>query len=359
MDTIKQYFDYPLAPATSFKSGGNAKEAIIVPDVYAFEQAIDLYGQPDWVLGYGSNSLVSDEGLPGRTYLLKGGDISQDDTLIVADAGVWWDDLVQYAMLKNLWGLECTSQIPGGVGAAIVGNIAAYGQAVSDTLEWAEIYDKDTNSARRYKPDELGFMYRASTTLQTNRQLIVLRAAFRLSAMQTKPLEYESALVHARNNEYDVTTLEGVRSAIIKAREAAGSLWDYRDPEAAKTAGSFFRNPLVNSQVAEKIMASDETGKSLELLKKMNTVHGGEASRVSAAHVLLAAGFERGQQWGQVRLHPQHVLKIENIGDALSQDIHDVAEEIVETVKTKLQVEIVPEVRYLGSFTNRSAADTV
>ena len=357
MDTIEQHFGYPLAPLTSFKSGGSAEEAIIVPDVYAFERAVEIYGQPDWILGYGSNTLVSDAGLPGRTFIIKGGGISQEGQLIIADAGVWWDDLVQYAIDKSFWGLECTSQIPGGVGAAVVGNIAAYGQAVSDTLVWAEIYDVDSKTTKKYTNEVLGFVYRASTVLQEARKLVVLRAAFELSPTQTKPLEYESALAQARTHNYDTATLSGVRDTIIKAREAAGSLWDYRDEAAAKTAGSFFRNPLVSTDKAEKIMSYDETGTSLALLKKMNTVHGGESSRVSAAHVLLAAGFERGQTWGQVRLHPQHVLKIENVGAATSQEIYDVAQLIITRVKTRLDVDIQPEIRFLGEFSPPTTVD--
>jgi UDP-N-acetylmuramate dehydrogenase len=82
-------------------------------------------------------------------------------------------------------------------------------------------------------------------------------------------------------------------------------------------------------------------------------VHGGAQKRVSAAHVLLAAGFQRGQTWGPVRLHPDHILKLENTGGATAQQIYNVAMEIVNTVKNKLAVDLVPEVRFLGSFEER------
>jgi UDP-N-acetylmuramate dehydrogenase len=349
---------YSLAPHTSFKVGGEASKAIIISEIIQFQKAVELYGEPDWILGYGSNSMISDKGLDGITFLIKGGDISIKDTTIIADAGVWWDDLVRFAIDHTLWGLECTSQIPGSVGAAVVGNIAAYGQAVSDTLLWAEIYDKSSGEIRKWQASELGFVYRASQTLQQNRNLIVLRAGFQLHTTNQKPLEYESALVHAREKDYDITTLDGVRQAIIAARTVAGSLWNYQDEHASKTAGSFFRNPLVDKGLAEKIMSFDETGTSLELLKKMNSVHSGESSRVSAAHVLLAAGFKRGQSWGNVRLHPQHVLKIENANNATAQEIYDVAQEIIQTVKNKLGVTIEPEVRFLGEFNDHSAKET-
>lgn len=345
--------NYPLAPLTSFKVGGSATSAIILDDASLFEEALDrAEGGPFWFLGFGSNTLISDAGLIGTTFVMRSGTIRQEGDLTIADAGVWWDNLVQYAISHNLWGIEHTSAVPGGVGAAVVGNIAAYGQAVADTLEWAEVCDSESGLCRKMPASELGFQYRKSETLQSNRSLVVLRAAFRLSATPTKDLEYESALALARDKGYDVSTLSGRRETIIEARAAAGSLWDYRDDTAARTAGSFFRNPMVDTETAERIMSYDETGKSLELLKKMNQVHGGATSRVSAAHVMLAAGFQRGQTWfdGAVRLHPQHVLKIENTGSATAQQIHDVAQEIISTTKGKLRVELEPEIRQLGDF---------
>lgn len=341
--------DFPLATYTSFKSGGNAETAIIVENFEELLAALDDH-TPRWLLGFGSNALVSDRGLPGTTLIQRGGEVREEDGLIIADAGVWWDDLVLYAIDHELWGLECMSAIPGGVGAAVVGNIAAYGQAVADTLQWADIYDLETGTSSRLAASDLGLQYRKSTVLQENRSLLVLRAAFKLSSTPSKDIEYESALAIAREQGYDLSTIVGRRQTIIDARDKAGSLWDYRDEQASKTAGSFFRNPLVDSDTAKRIMSYDETGKSLELLEKMNKVHGGDSSRVSAAHVLLAAGFTRGQTWGDVRLHPQHVLKIENAGHATSQDIYDVAQEIIKTVHNKLGVELDPEVRFLGEF---------
>lgn len=342
--------NYPLAPLTSFHCGGVAEHAIILDTINELDTALASADTISWVLGFGCNSLVSDQGLPGTTLIFRGGDISQEDGLVIAEAGAWWDDLVLYAIDNQLWGLECMSAIPGGVGAAVVGNIAAYGQAVVDTLEWVEVLDLLKHERKILAASELGLEYRRSVLLQDDRSLVVLRAAFKLQDQAAKPLEYESALVVAREKGYDVDTLEGRRATILGARDRAGSLWDYRDEIASKTAGSFFRNPLVDSEAAERIMAHDETGKSLELLKKMNTVHGGDMSRVSAAHVLLAAGFRRGQTWGDVRLHPQHVLKLENVGNASAQDIFSVSNEIVATVREKLDVTLEPEIRFLGTF---------
>lgn len=342
--------DFPLAPFTSFHTGGSAEHAVIIDSLDQLDTALASTDKIDWVLGYGCNSLISDGGLPGTTLIFRGGSVVREGNLIIADAGAWWDDLVQYTIANGLWGLECTSAIPGGIGAAVVGNIAAYGQAVADTLQWIDVLDLEKHERKTLQASELGLEYRRSVLLQSNRSLVVLRAAFALHDAPTKPIKYESALVVAREKNYDVDTLEGRRAAVLGARAFASSLWDYRDENAGKTAGSFFRNPLVDAEAAERIMSYDETGKSLELLKKMNAEMSNDLSRVSAAHVLLAARFQRGQTWGDVRLHPQHVLKLENVGNASAQNIYDVSKEIVTTVKEKLGVVLEPEVHFLGKF---------
>jgi len=343
----------PLAPHTALAVGGPAERLIVIESTAQLVEALsraDL--APFWILGYGANVLISDAGLPGTTLLMRSSGIEIQGSTLIADAGVWWDDLVRAALDHGLWGLELTSAIPGDVGAAVVGNIAAYGQAVSDTLEWVEVYDPATTALRRLETAELKLSYRFSA-FQTDelRSCVITRAGFKLSAIANTDLTYRSALDVARELSYDVTTLAGRRATILETRKRAGSIWDYRNPDAeSHTAGSFFRNPMVDTATAEKIMSYDETGKSLELLKQMNLVHGGEQKRVSAAHVLLAAGFHRGQAWGPVRLHPDHILKIENTGGATAQQIYAVAQEIIHTVKEKLDIDLTPEVRYLGKF---------
>jgi UDP-N-acetylmuramate dehydrogenase len=345
--------DSPLADFTSLAVGGPAEQLFMCSTTDELLKVLDdTRDQQLWILGYGANVLVSDKGLKGTTIIVRTSQIAREDDTVVADAGVWWDNLVQYAISERLWGLELMSAIPGGVGAAVVGNIAAYGQAVADTLQWVEVYDRSNGEVRKLSADELGLTYRYSLfQTDTLSGLVILRAAFALSQQPVTELTYQSALDVAYANDFDLSTLEGRRETILKTREAAGSLWDYRNPEAQMhTAGSFFRNPMVDADTAEKLMAHDETGKSAELLKQMNKVHGGDQKRVSASHVLLAAGFHRGQAWGPVRLHPDHILKVENTGGATAQQIYDVAQEIIGTVKEKLDIELNPEVRFLGDF---------
>ncbi len=339
-----------LAPYTSLHCGGIAERVIFCTSLADVREVLSsVNSTPLWILGYGTNVLISDKGLPGTTLLLHGGEINRENDMLIADAGAWWDDVVRTSIEHELWGIELMSGIPGSVGAAVSGNIAAYGQQAASTLAWIEILDTSLKTLRKMSVAEIMFDYRSSS-LQDNPELIITRAAFKLSRAETTPLTYESARVAAVKLNLNVEDLTDRREIILEARRRAGSLYLPTDPTAQYTAGSFFKNPLVSAEQALQLASFDETGKSLERIMKQNQVHGGTSKRVSAAHVLLAAGFSRGQTWGNVRLHPKHVLKLENTGGATAQEIYTVAQEIIQTVKQKLEITLEPEVKFLGDF---------
>ncbi len=344
----------PLAAYTSFQTGGPASKLVIVEQTGDLHEVLKNYDKPLWLLGSGANTLISDQGLSGTTLMMQNKSIEikeEDQPLFIADAGAAWDDLVTQAIAHDAWGLECTSGVPGTVGAAVVGNIAAYGQAVSDTLEWVEVIDTtgDPSITDCLRADELGLKYRYSDFQNEKlNRFVIVRAAFRLSHVPKKELTYASALAIATELGISPDNLEHCRTIIMEARHRAGSLLEPNSEH--KTAGSFFRNPVVSKEQATQIISHEENKISMEQILAQNTAHSGDALRVSAAHVLLAAGFKRGQAWGPVRLHPEHVLKIENTGDATSQQIYDVAQEIIRTVKEKLDIDLEPEVRFLGNF---------
>lgn len=342
----------PLADYTSFHVGGPAENLIVLRQKDTLPDVLNTITTPDiWILGGGTNTLISDEGLPGTVIVNTAGSIGLvNETTVQASSGVDWDELVRFAISHDLYGIEFMSGIPGTVGGAVVGNIAAYGQKVADTLTEISIYNSQTHETKTLKQNELGFDYRSSNLQEEkNKHLIILDATFELSKNPLSQLEYESALKIAAELRIVPHSLKDRRAIIMETRKRAGSLLS-KTSNGHATAGSFFRNPLVNESQVEKILSYEEAGISKEKLLWQNTLHSGRSTRVSAAHVLLAAGFKRGQTWGKVRLHPDHILKIENTGGASAQDIYDVVELILATVKSKLGIQLEPEVRFLGKF---------
>lgn len=343
--------DAPLAPYTSFRLGGNAQHLIIVS---SYNEAVEALAKlPEgqvWILGYGSNVLISDKGLPGTTLMWHGGAIiARGDHHIVTDAGVWWDDVVKTSIDHGLWGLELMSEIPSSVGGAIHGNIAAYGQQVSDTLEWIEVYNLKERAVEKLFADDLTMSYRASS-LQNEPWQVVLRACFKLSTEPTRELKYDAALAVAQEMGLDHATLEHCRQIIIETRRRAGSIYNPHDLNPDRTAGSFFKNPLVPLEQAKELAAFDESGQTLERIFNQSRIHGGNTQRASAAHVLLAAGFHRGQQWGNIRLHPSHILKVQALEGATAKEFFTIIRDIQKTVHVKLGIDLETEVRFMGDF---------
>ncbi|MBI2591915.1 FAD-binding protein [Candidatus Saccharibacteria bacterium] len=347
---MKVLHNVSLADRTSLHAGGLAKNFVAIESGDNLEAIVEKAQKPVWVLGYGTNVLVSDKGLDGTVISNCAGQIEVLGNKIRADSGANWDDLVQKAIDNNLWGLEFTSYIPGGVGAAIAGNIAAYGHSVEDSFVQASILNMQNGSVSVWPKDKLGFDYRNSI-LQApgNENLIVLEANFSLSPSPRDELAYQSALKVAEEVGLKPDTLTNRRKIIFETRKRAGSI--LQDTSVGPwTAGSFFKNPAVGDEQVQNIIAHEETNVTKDMLLRQNIIHGGNRARVSAAHVLLAAGFHRGQTWGQVRLHPDHVLKIENLGKATASDIYRVVQEIIGMVKHKLDINLEPEVRFLGEF---------
>lgn len=343
-----------LAPYTSFGVGGPAEHFALVNNSKDLLEALrcTLSTTPLWTLGYGSNCLISDKGLPGMTLVIRGGDIAVEGTTIIADAGAWWDDVVTKAIDANLWGIELMSEIPGSVGASAFINITAYGQSLGARVQWIEVWNRESSDVETLQRTDLEWGYKTSL-FQTPQgsKYVILRVALSLETSITDELTYQKALDVAQELGLDSTSLNDRRSIIIEARKRAGSLWHPNGNEA-HTVGSFFRNPVVSQEQVEKIIAHDESGKTVEQIKNMNKVHGGDSSRVSAAHVMLAAGFSRGQTFadGRVKLNDQNLLKIEALRGATAQDIYNTMRQIQQTVAEKIDITLEPEARILGTF---------
>src|SRR5580692_10239896 len=165
-----------LAPFTTFGIGGAARwfveaasETEIVDAVgWARERSLPLF-----VLGGGSNLLVSDAGFAGLVLrvALKGMASAEDagSRLYRVAAGEDWDGLVARAVEDNCAGIECLAGIPGTVGGTPVQNVGAYGQEVSSTIEGVRAFDVHERTFVELTAAECGFSYRRSRFNSTDR----------------------------------------------------------------------------------------------------------------------------------------------------------------------------------------------
>ncbi|MDD3534094.1 MAG: UDP-N-acetylmuramate dehydrogenase, partial [Candidatus Cloacimonetes bacterium] len=182
-------FDQPLAKRSSFKIGGPAdvlaiphsQKELIALLIYALQKQI-----PYFILGRGSNLLISDKGIRGLVISMEGFQkITRDENYISAFAGVRLRSLCEFAQKEGLAGIEFAHGIPGSVGGAVFMNAGAYGGEIKDRLYCSKClipeleHLNSSNPILHLRAEQHEFSYRMSA-LQT-RSLIHLSSVFRLT----------------------------------------------------------------------------------------------------------------------------------------------------------------------------------
>ena len=250
----------PLAPFSTFRIGGPARFFVEahsraeVEEALAFASARNL---PLFVLGGGSNLLVSDSGWPGLVLRVVIAGIErrpgESDGRILFDvgAGESWDRFVSHAVMAQCAGVECLSGIPGSVGATPVQNVGAYGQEVSETIESVEVFDLKDEQVRELCREACGFAYRSSIFNTSERgRFIILRVTYALTPGGEPHIEYADLKRHFEGRETRPNLAE-TREAVRHIRARKGMLITPGDPDS-QSAGSFFKNPVLSAAAARR-----------------------------------------------------------------------------------------------------------
>ncbi|HEV7553162.1 MAG TPA: FAD-binding protein, partial [Candidatus Angelobacter sp.] len=221
----------PLAPLTTFRVGGPARYFIDAHSEHDVSEAVAFafaHKLPLFVLGGGSNLLVSDEGWPGLVLKvsLVGVEYEGDSQkmLFHSGAGENWDSLVALAVSKNCGGVECLSGIPGNVGGTPVQNVGAYGQEVSETITHLRAVKVATGELIHMSNRDCGFSYRSSIFNTTHRsEYVVLAVSYRLQRNREPKIEYADLKKFFTANP-DRPTLQQVRDAVRSIRQSKAML---------------------------------------------------------------------------------------------------------------------------------------
>ena len=257
-----------LAPFTTFGIGGPARwfveagseDEIVAATGWARERGLALF-----VLGGGSNLLVSDAGFDGlvlRVGLLgieahadgPAGDVFGEWVYRVS-AGEDWESFVTRAVKDNCAGIECLAGIPGTVGGTPVQNVGAYGQEVASVIERVRVFDLVERTFKEFSAAECGFSYRRSRFNSTDRgRYIVTRVDYRLTLGGAPTLRYAELkrAIEAGREPGEQPSLNDVAATVRRVRQAKGMLLVDGDPDC-RSAGSFFKNPIVSVERAVRI----------------------------------------------------------------------------------------------------------
>jgi UDP-N-acetylmuramate dehydrogenase len=327
-----------LAGLTTFGVGGAARFFV---EVTSEEELVDAWqwaryrGMDVFVLGGGSNLLVRDEGFAGLVVKMAVmGMKDLGEGLVEVGAGESWDGFVTYCVERGLAGVECLAGIPGSVGGTPVQNVGAYGQEVSETIEGVRALDRLTGEFLELGKAACRFRYRESlfNTDEPGRY-VVTKARFKLRVGGEPTLKY--AELKQRVGESAVSLAEVAR-IVREIRRGKGMLIVEGDPDC-RSAGSFFKNPVVAEEVLERIAGDVPHWPAGEGLVK-----------IPAAWLLEHAGFVKGSGTGTVGISSRHTLALVNRGGATFADVEKLEWEIVAKVWERFGVGLVREPVVLG-----------
>ncbi len=352
LDAMLMEENKPLAPFTTFGIGGPARwfaEAGSEDDITEAETWTREHGAPLFVLGGGSNLLISDAGFSGLVLrvALRGiaaADDAEQKIYSVA-AGEDWDGFVERAVQDKCAGIECLAGIPGTVGGTPVQNVGAYGQEVASSIERVRAYDLRERAFVELDAAECGFAYRSSRFNSTDRgRFIVTRVDYRLTAGGAPTLRYAD-LQRAFADSSKAASLADVAGAVRRIRQSKGMLLVEGDPNC-RSVGSFFKNPVVTNERLQEIEAG--IGVQPPRFPAGPDPENVGRSKIPAAWLIEQSGFAKGYALGAAGVSSRHTLALINRGGATAAAIMALAAQIMEAVEAQFGIQLEMEPVLVG-----------
>ncbi len=305
------------------------------------EELQEILGDDRWsqekkfILGGGSNVLFTGDfdgliihvAIEGKEVV----DENNKNVRIKVGAGENWHETVRYCVGMGWGGIENLSLIPGTVGAAPIQNIGAYGVELQDVFESLTAVEIDTGQPRTFEKADCSFGYRDSIFKQELRgEYVVTDVTLKLSKQPEVNTSYGAIREKLKEKDISEPTISEISKVVIEIRNSK-----LPDPTRLANAGSFFKNPVVNTEVFENLK---ETHPSIPGYPVDE-----EHVKVPAGWLIEQAGW-KGKVVGNVGTYRQQALVIVNHGRASGREILQLSEKIQQSVKEKFDIALVPEV---------------
>ncbi len=342
--------DFNLHSCNTFRINAMCQEFIeytSADDLPAVMQMVD--NRPYINIGAGSNMLFTDDFdgvvLHSRILEITSDYVDNDKVILRVGSGVCFDDLIQQCAQSGLWGIENLSGIPGEAGAAAVQNVGAYGVEACDVLQKIECYDAHTGRFVEFAKDECDYGYRYSMfkAPENHNRYIITHIVISLSAKPEPQTGYKS--LREAIGDTPVVSPVTVRDAVLAVRAAKlPSVEDYG------SAGSFFKNPVVDRDVYDRIckQMNDESDSAAVSVPHYDL---GSQVKIPAAWLIEQCGL-KGYAVGNVAVwHMQPLVIINRTGRATADEILQLEYTIIENVNDRFGIVLSPEVEHIGKTT--------
>lgn len=291
----------PLSKHTTFKIGGPAEYFIIANSTDDLVALLKIAEENDiryFILGGGSNTLVSDEGFEGMVIKVNNNSMKIEGDVLIADAGCSTAQVGQNSIKEKLTGFEWGVCIPGTIGGAVRGNAGAMGSEMKDSVDKVEVFRN--GEVLELNNKECKFGYRNSI-FKSGGNDIILRVYLKLKKGENKDLMAE-AMKHIQFRKD--TQPQGFSSGCI-----------FKNVDVKE-----FKNEMPE-----------------EFVKK---------GYVPAGWLIEKAGL-KGEKIGNIQVSEKHANFIINLGDGKAGDIMKLIEKIKEKVYDKFGVRLTEEIHIL------------
>lgn len=329
--SLKAYNSFAINVTARWFAEAHDDDQVREALVYAEQRQLPLL-----LLGGGSNMLLTAdvEALVLRM-ASRGVRVLQDDgerALIEAEAGEPWHPFVQWTLQQGLVGLENLSLIPGTVGAAPMQNIGAYGVELQDRFAGLTALDRRSGELREFSLDDCAFAYRDSLFKREAGRWVILRVRFALSRTAALHLDYGPLRQHLAEQGIAAPTAVDVSRSICAIRREK-----LPDPALLGNAGSFFKNPLVSVQLAQRLSA--------EHADLVAYPQADGRVKLAAGWLIERAGW-KGFREGDAGVHRLQALVLVNYGQATGPQLLALAQRIQADIFQRFAValEIEPNV---------------
>ena len=342
-----------LAPFTTFKIGGEADYFCVVKDQFDALSAYEFAAEKHlavFVLGGGSNLLISDKGFRGLVIKVENSGIevvyeNDKEVVLKVASGERWDGVVSFAVNNSWWGMENLSHIPGNCGAIAVQNVGAYGQEASRVIKSVTVFDRDTHQILELENSNCNFGYRSSIFNTSQKgKYIIFSITFVLLKNPRPVLTYRDL---AKRFLGQNPSLQEIRAAVTEIRDAK---FPYPTEARLGNAGSFFKNPVVAETDLLKLkeVVTSVFGAEKAALLENKIFREGEKVKVPAAFLMEICGLKDLRHGGAKINYNQPLVIVNEEGKGTASDVLGLAKKVIGTVYEKCGVRLKLEPELVG-----------
>ncbi len=328
-----------LKPYNSFGIDAKARQFANFTNIEELSELLTPGSRlPTLILGGGSNILLTKDfdGLVLKNEIKGITELHEDNEYVYVKAGAGenWHRFVLNCIERNWAGVENLSLIPGNVGASPMQNIGAYGVEIDDLFWDLEAWHIKEKKIVTFTKNDCEFGYRESVFKRKYRnQFVILNVTYQLRKKPRFNTSYGAIEQELESIGVKELTIKAISDAVINIRASK-----LPDPAKIGNAGSFFKNPSVSSEQF-KILNS-----------KFESIAGHEnldgTFKIAAGWLIEQCGW-KGFRLGDAGCHAKQALVLVNYGHAKGDEIYNLSEEILQSVREKFDVKLEREVNII------------